>query len=85
MSKIQLVPDPSIIGSKLKNDPMSDLITEPTEDSIYVQAEERVKKIQEVTLNLEKNGREYFKSTRPDKQKYLQSYLESSTKLSAGR
>lgn len=56
---------------------MSDLITEPNEESIYVQADERVKKIQEVTLVLEKNGREYFKSTRPDKQKYKKVFTQS--------
>jgi hypothetical protein len=48
---------------------MTDVITESTEHPLYSQANQKIRLIREATLVLEKSGREYFKATRPEKQK----------------
>jgi hypothetical protein len=63
------VADPSIIGSKLRDSFVSDATDASESPTTYSKAAEKVKLLQEATLVLEKSGRDYFKATRPDKQK----------------
>jgi len=48
----QFIPDPTIIGSKLRDDLLSEEITEASDDAKYVKARDLIRKMQEIVSNL---------------------------------